>query len=208
MTAPVRTRVDAAAGPFCKNNFTVSFYVPEEHAVDPPEPNDASVFISRQRGFTAYVAQGGGFVVDDYSISKMANTLSEVGGRGRGGQPPERRRQGRSVCRRLPALHVAQHLPGQQQGVAVASEPRASSNLPRPHAPCRLWTRRASGTTPRSSTLLATTRPSASPGATTSSGWSRRRTTPPRSRRPWQRRHRSRLPACCPTRTPTHVDAA
>jgi hypothetical protein len=28
MTAPVVTRIGAAAGPFCKNNFTIAFFVP------------------------------------------------------------------------------------------------------------------------------------------------------------------------------------
>lgn len=33
MTSPVRVEVEAAAGPFCKNNFTVSFFVPFSYEV-------------------------------------------------------------------------------------------------------------------------------------------------------------------------------
>jgi len=33
MTAPVTVKVTAAQGPFCEDNFTVSFFVPFEHQV-------------------------------------------------------------------------------------------------------------------------------------------------------------------------------
>uniref|UniRef100_A0A3Q3Q6C6 Uncharacterized protein n=1 Tax=Monopterus albus TaxID=43700 RepID=A0A3Q3Q6C6_MONAL len=39
MTAPVTCRVDPGASPACESQFTVSFYIPEEHQVNPPEPS-------------------------------------------------------------------------------------------------------------------------------------------------------------------------
>lgn len=55
MTAPVTTRVIPAPGPACKNNFTVSFFVPFADQDNPPMPSNDTVFISTLQEFTAYV---------------------------------------------------------------------------------------------------------------------------------------------------------
>lgn len=55
MTAPVSCRVDPGAGPACESQFTVSFYIPEEHQENPPEPSDPDVFVEHRKEFTAYV---------------------------------------------------------------------------------------------------------------------------------------------------------
>ncbi|KAI3428633.1 hypothetical protein D9Q98_007456 [Chlorella vulgaris] len=79
MTAPVVTRIGAAAGPFCKNNFTIAFFVPFAfQSKGAPQPNNPDVYLSYTPALKVYVAQTGGFVVDDYSISRMANRLTDA----------------------------------------------------------------------------------------------------------------------------------
>lgn len=78
MTAPVRTRISASKGPFCKNNFTVSFFVPfafQKEGV--PKPNNPDIYVEESPAFTAYVAQAGGYVMDDYSIARMTKRLTD-----------------------------------------------------------------------------------------------------------------------------------
>lgn len=55
MTAPVTCRVEPGAGPSCESHFTISFYIPEEHQSNPPEPSDPEVFVEHRKEFTAYV---------------------------------------------------------------------------------------------------------------------------------------------------------
>jgi hypothetical protein len=77
MTAPVVTKIQASAGPFCKSNFTVAFFVPFDFQEDPPEPINPDVFIFKAPPFTAHVAHSGGFIFDDWTVSKMAKRLAE-----------------------------------------------------------------------------------------------------------------------------------
>lgn len=85
MTAPVRTKVGAAAGPFCKNSYTVSFFVPHAFRHHPPKPNNPEVYIEKEEGgFTAFVAQASwGWRVSDGSGSVQR----AVGSGWAGGQP-------------------------------------------------------------------------------------------------------------------------
>ncbi|PSC76979.1 heme-binding 2-like [Micractinium conductrix] len=80
MTAPVRTTVGAAAGPFRQNNFTVSFFVPFSFQKNgAPKPNNPDVYLEEEAGsFTAYVAQKGGYVLDDWSVHKMVKGLTQA----------------------------------------------------------------------------------------------------------------------------------
>ncbi|PRW59080.1 heme-binding 2-like [Chlorella sorokiniana] len=77
MTAPVRTKISAAAGPFCKSNFTVSFFLPYRLHRHAPKPNNPDVYIQPSPAFTAFVAQKGGYVMDDWQISGMAKGLAD-----------------------------------------------------------------------------------------------------------------------------------
>ncbi|XP_028295576.1 heme-binding protein 2 isoform X2 [Gouania willdenowi] len=61
MTTPVSCLVEPGAGPACESQFTVSFYVPEEHQENPPQPKDPLVFVEHRKEFTAYVRTFGGF---------------------------------------------------------------------------------------------------------------------------------------------------
>lgn len=78
MTAPVRTRIVPAAGPFCKSKFTVSFFVPFDVQKDPPKPSNPDVYINPQPAFTAFVSQFGGFAMDDWSIGGKARALAKA----------------------------------------------------------------------------------------------------------------------------------
>ncbi|EFN55172.1 hypothetical protein CHLNCDRAFT_57955 [Chlorella variabilis] len=79
MTAPVRTLISAAAGPFCKSNFTISFFVPFAFQKDgAPKPNNPDVYLDHSPAFTAFVAQSGGFVMDDFSVTRMAKRLTDA----------------------------------------------------------------------------------------------------------------------------------
>ena len=61
MTAPVAVEIQAGQGPFCKNNFTVNFFVPFKYQDNPVEPTSKSVFISSLKKFCAYVKSYGGY---------------------------------------------------------------------------------------------------------------------------------------------------
>ncbi|XP_035693362.1 heme-binding protein 2-like isoform X1 [Branchiostoma floridae] len=64
MTAPVLVKVEPGQGPFCKTNFTVSFFVPFADQTSPPEPSDPNVFTNPLTGMTAYVRYFKGFASD------------------------------------------------------------------------------------------------------------------------------------------------
>lgn len=77
MTSPVRVRMEPSCGAFCKQNFTVSFFMPKEYQTNPPPPLDRNVFIEKDPPATYYVKSSGGFKIDDLSIAHMANTLAQ-----------------------------------------------------------------------------------------------------------------------------------
>lgn len=58
MTAPVTCRVVPGDGPACESEFTVSFYIPEEHQDSPPQPGDSDVFVEERKELTVYVRYG------------------------------------------------------------------------------------------------------------------------------------------------------
>ncbi|KAK9830307.1 hypothetical protein WJX72_010916 [[Myrmecia] bisecta] len=78
MTAPVATLISPGDGPFCKSNFTVSFFVPYELQGKAPKPTNPDVYLEIAPAHTMYVLQSGGFVVDDTSLAHKAADLSEL----------------------------------------------------------------------------------------------------------------------------------
>lgn len=104
MTSPVRVTTMPSSGPFCKQNFTVSFFVPAEFRevwqglcilesylmynvyyycfnalqAGAPIPTDPNVYLDPSDEVTVYVGSAGGFKVDDFSISRMLAALVQV----------------------------------------------------------------------------------------------------------------------------------
>lgn len=78
MTAPVSCLVDPGAGPACETTFTVSFYIPEEHQANPPQPSDADVFLENRKQFTAYVRTYGGFTNEQKSREELLKLLESL----------------------------------------------------------------------------------------------------------------------------------
>lgn len=75
MTAPVMTKVEHGDGPFCKSNFTVSFFVPFADQDNTPKPTK-EVFLQSTPAATFFVSQYGGFGVDDITVSTKAAALA------------------------------------------------------------------------------------------------------------------------------------
>eukprot|EP00884_Botryococcus_braunii_P000677 jgi/Botrbrau1/1060/Bobra.0076s0026.1 len=78
MTAPVLAEVVPGDGPFCRSNFTVSFFVPPQLADTVPEPTNPDVYISKLPAQRVFVLQFGGFLVDDFTLSSKASALTEA----------------------------------------------------------------------------------------------------------------------------------
>ncbi|XP_034018416.1 heme-binding protein 2 isoform X2 [Thalassophryne amazonica] len=78
MTAPVTCRVEPGAGPACETLFTVSFFIPEEHQADPPEPSDPEVFVELRKEFTVYVRTYGGFSNDEMKREELQKLLASL----------------------------------------------------------------------------------------------------------------------------------
>jgi hypothetical protein len=183
MTAPVATKITPSAGPFCKSNFTVSFFVPFDYQVksllehgyayalhgscvpimlttsmtdfpfpmqhDTPEPTSADVVIIKTEPFVAFVAQSGGYIMDDWSISKMAKGLSEV-------------RNVLARCWHRLTVHTA---------IDVCICHSANSCWPHAYLPSRPWMPTASATQAMASSMQVMTPLSVSLAATMRCGW-------------------------------------
>ena len=74
MTVPVLVTVQPGDGPYCKNNFTYHFYLPQAIANDPPKPNSEDVFVTEIPEMTIAVASYGGWSNE----SKVVEHSSEL----------------------------------------------------------------------------------------------------------------------------------
>ena len=63
MTVPVAMQIqpDPESESFCKNNYTMSFFIPFKHQKDAPAPSEDTVHLSVFQPFCAYVRVYGGF---------------------------------------------------------------------------------------------------------------------------------------------------
>ncbi|KAI8112970.1 hypothetical protein M9435_002976 [Picochlorum sp. BPE23] len=77
MTSPVTIETAPSCGPFCKQNYTVSFYLPKEFQDNPPKPTDPNVHIQTKKAATVFVRSTGGYRMDDMSVANMVNTLAQ-----------------------------------------------------------------------------------------------------------------------------------
>ncbi|XP_031550117.1 ubiquinone biosynthesis monooxygenase COQ6, mitochondrial-like [Actinia tenebrosa] len=78
MTAPVLNQIQPAQGPYCKNNFTVNFFVPFNLQANPIPPTSKDVFISSMPAMCAYVKTYSGFGSNTDDILKNAAALAEA----------------------------------------------------------------------------------------------------------------------------------
>nr|XP_057913513.1 heme-binding protein 2 [Doryrhamphus excisus] len=78
MTAPVTCRVNPGDGPTCESHFTVSFYIPEEHQDNPPEPSDPDVFVENRKEFTAYIRTYGGFSDENLKQEELLKLVESL----------------------------------------------------------------------------------------------------------------------------------
>ncbi|KAJ8009705.1 hypothetical protein DPEC_G00094300 [Dallia pectoralis] len=78
MTAPVTCLVDPGAGPACETTFIVSFYIPEQHQTDPPQPGDPDVYLENRKEFTAFVRTYAGFSNTQKSREELLKLLESL----------------------------------------------------------------------------------------------------------------------------------
>merc|ERR1711892_1098583 len=64
MTAPVTLRIFPGEGPNCESNFTMSFYIPSDMQVAPPQPTDELLYVEERPEFTVIARRFGGFPGD------------------------------------------------------------------------------------------------------------------------------------------------
>ncbi|XP_029902809.1 heme-binding protein 2 isoform X2 [Myripristis murdjan] len=78
MTVPVSCRVNPGAGPACESTFTLSFYIPEEHQANPPQPSDPQVFIEDRQQLTVYVRTYGGFANEQMKLEECQKLVASL----------------------------------------------------------------------------------------------------------------------------------
>jgi hypothetical protein len=64
MTVPVTMRILPGEGPNCESNFTMSFYIPSDMQMTPPQPTDPLVYVEERSEFTVVARRFGGFPTD------------------------------------------------------------------------------------------------------------------------------------------------
>lgn len=77
MTAPVTVRVIPSQGPFCEDNFTISFFVPFDFQSHPPQPSDEEVYIESRPALEVYVSSFGGWATGATYLTHAAE-LTEM----------------------------------------------------------------------------------------------------------------------------------
>lgn len=84
MAAPVTVgvRVLAGQGPACKDQFTVSFFIPDAHQDAPPTPSDDAVFIETRPALDVYVTSFGGWAKGSTYLSKAQEASKALEGAG------------------------------------------------------------------------------------------------------------------------------
>eukprot|EP00879_Flechtneria_rotunda_P000469 GHRR01000570.1.p1 GENE.GHRR01000570.1~~GHRR01000570.1.p1 ORF type:complete len:236 (+),score=52.48 GHRR01000570.1:86-793(+) len=78
MTAPVTVRVIPAQGPFCEDNFTISFFVPFAFQSNPPKPSQEEVFIQHLPAQEVYVRGFGGWATGSTYVQEAANLTQDL----------------------------------------------------------------------------------------------------------------------------------
>ncbi len=84
MTVPVRTHVHPGQGPFCKSNFSVSFFVPFVYQNgSAPAPTNDAVYLETTPAMDVYVTSFGGFALSPVVTAKAKNLTDVLEGDGK-----------------------------------------------------------------------------------------------------------------------------
>lgn len=78
MTTPVTCRVEPTEEPAGEADVTVSFYLPEEHRENPPEPENADVFVEQRKEMTVYVRTYGGFANEKSKREELQKLMESL----------------------------------------------------------------------------------------------------------------------------------
>jgi hypothetical protein len=78
MTAPVTVKVTPAQGPFCEDNFTISFFVPFAFQDNPPKPFQEEVFIQEFPAMDVYVRSFGGWATGSRYLDAAADAIQAL----------------------------------------------------------------------------------------------------------------------------------
>ncbi|KAK1796010.1 hypothetical protein P4O66_009111 [Electrophorus voltai] len=82
MTAPVTCLINPGEEPACEGSYSVSFYIPEEHQAEPPNPSTPELFIESRKEFTVFVRTFGGFANTEKTreeLLKLSESLRRDG---------------------------------------------------------------------------------------------------------------------------------
>eukprot|EP01023_Acetabularia_acetabulum_P043950 TRINITY_DN4400_c0_g2_i1.p1 TRINITY_DN4400_c0_g2~~TRINITY_DN4400_c0_g2_i1.p1 ORF type:complete len:128 (-),score=17.28 TRINITY_DN4400_c0_g2_i1:207-590(-) len=77
MTSPVRFRLEPGAGPFCKDNFTTSFYLPYDLQGKAPAPSSSDIFVEQDAEVTVYVVSFPGYA-DEKTVLDHLKSLTDA----------------------------------------------------------------------------------------------------------------------------------
>eukprot|EP01024_Parvocaulis_polyphysoides_P068568 TRINITY_DN83664_c1_g1_i1.p1 TRINITY_DN83664_c1_g1~~TRINITY_DN83664_c1_g1_i1.p1 ORF type:complete len:241 (+),score=13.07 TRINITY_DN83664_c1_g1_i1:69-725(+) len=75
MTSPVRFQLQHGAGPFCKDNFTTSFFVPYDLQGKAPAPTESDIYIEQDEEYEVYVQSFPGYA-DEKKVIEHIKALT------------------------------------------------------------------------------------------------------------------------------------
>jgi hypothetical protein len=78
MTAPVTVRVLPSQGPFCEDNFTISFFVPYAFQAKAPLPSDSTVFLECRGSMDVYAKSFGGWATGGAYLQEAADVTQKL----------------------------------------------------------------------------------------------------------------------------------
>ncbi|GAX82798.1 hypothetical protein CEUSTIGMA_g10224.t1 [Chlamydomonas eustigma] len=78
MTAPVKVQVVPGAGPYCKSQFKISFFVPIESQGSAPKPTDSAVYLDDAPAARFFVYSYPGFTYESKMLDKLNTALAAL----------------------------------------------------------------------------------------------------------------------------------
>ncbi|KAI5610941.1 heme-binding protein 2, partial [Silurus asotus] len=78
MTAPVTSLINPGEQPSCESSVTVSFYLPEAHQAEPPNPSIPEIFVETRKDFTVFVRTFGGFANSQNTHDELLKLIESL----------------------------------------------------------------------------------------------------------------------------------